>query len=385
MNLRLIICRSNPIAPDPRVEKEARTLAQAGYDVTLLGWDRSTELPQKDRLSGISIFRLPIRAEYASGLRNLPDLLRWQWGLLKWLVRRRREYDLIHACDFDTILPALACRILFHKKVIYDIFDFYADHLRLTPGVIKNTIRTVDLRAIGVADALILADDSRLEQVRGSRPRRRAIIYNSPEDIPIPTEQAQPDHQTSIQEQVYSGLRIVYVGLLQAERGLFELLTVLSQHPDWSLDLAGFGGDEARILDQVRDMPNVRWHGRVPYQTATQLSAGADVLIATYDPSIPNHRYSSPNKVFEAMLLGKPIIVARDTNMDKIINQADCGIVVTYGEIQELEAAFSHLQTDHDLRHRLGENARLAYDSTYSWQIMQNRLLSLYQEVTGLG
>jgi glycosyltransferase involved in cell wall biosynthesis len=377
----VVICRSNPIAPDPRVEKEAHALSEAGYEVRLLGWDRSASLPRDDRLDGMRVSRLPIRAEYASGMRNLPDLLRWQWGLLQWLVRHRKEYDLIHACDFDTVLPALLCRSLYGKQVVYDIFDFYADHLRLTPTWIKDAIRAVDLRAIGWADALILVDDSRREQIRGSKPQRCAVVYNSPQDIQVASG---PDRQkVQIADHKNSSLHIAYIGLLQGERGLFELLAVLRQHPEWSLDLAGFGGDEDRIVELARDMPNVRWHGRIPYQSAIQLSAAADVLIATYDPSIPNHRYSSPNKVFEAMLLGKPIIVAQDTNMDRIIQQSDCGLIVPYGDATALEASLLRLQTDLQLRRRLGENARKAYDTTYSWKIMQDRLLGIYQQVAG--
>ncbi len=382
MKSRLVICRSNPIAPDPRVEKEARTLSQAGYSVTLLGWDRSAGLPRQDELDGMPMFRLPIRAEYATGMRNLPDLLRWQWGLFRWLRQHHQDYDLIHACDFDTILPALLCRRLYHKKVIYDIFDFYADHLRLTPGFIKRTIRAVDLRAIDRADAVILADDSRWEQIQGSRPQRSLVIYNSPGEVAFDTEPGQEGTPDTLRPPG-SSLHIVYVGLLQVERGLFELLSVLRQHPDWSLDLAGFGGDETHLVGMVEDMPNVRWHGRVLYQRAIELSAAADVLIATYDPSIPNHRYSSPNKVFEAMLLGKPVIVAKDTNMDRIIQQADCGLVVPYGDVPALESALLALQSDHDLRQRLGGNARQAYDTMYSWEIMAGRLLNLYQEVLG--
>lgn len=374
MKPRLVICRSNPISPDPRVEKEARTLAQAGYQVNLLGWDRTAALPRQEMLDGIPCQRLPIRAEYASGMRNLPDLLRWQWGLLKWLVSHRREYELIHACDFDTVLPALVCQRLYGKKIIYDIFDFYADHLRATPNWVKNTIRNTDLRAIDRADAVILADESRWEQIRGSNPRLNAVIYNTPEDTAAELISQSPEPSSD-------RLRIAYIGLLQVERGLLELLAVLRGHPEWSLDLAGFGGDESRLLDEARNMPNVRWHGRLPYPRAIQISAAADILIATYDPAIRNHRYSSPNKVFEAMLLGKPIIVAQDTNMDRIINQADCGIVIPYGDIPALEAALLRLQQDPDLRLRLGGNARRAYDTAYSWKIMQNRLLDLYQKV----
>jgi glycosyltransferase involved in cell wall biosynthesis len=381
MKSRLVICRSNPIAPDPRVEKEARTLSQAGHDVTVIGWDRTGKLPQKDKIQGISCIRLPIKAEYAAGMLNLPQLLRWQWGLLIWLVRHRHEYDLIHACDFDTIIPALVCRTIWHKKVVYDIFDFYADHLRATPEWIKKAIRAIDLRCVSIADAVILADDSRWEQIQGSQPRRSAVIYNSPEDHPFSPQDGKSTDQTFSQRPDNSLLHIVYIGLLQVERGLFELLIVLRRHPQWSLALAGFGGDEVHVLEQLQDMPNTSWHGRISYQESLQLSSAADTLIATYDPTIPNHRYSSPNKVFEAMMLGKPIIVAQDTNMDRIINQAKCGLVVKYGDESDLESALLRLETEPELCQRLGANGRKSYESTYSWKIMQDRLLKLYAEL----
>ncbi|MDT8897887.1 glycosyltransferase family 4 protein [Thermanaerothrix sp. 4228-RoL] len=371
--MRVLICRSNPIAPDPRVEKTARTLCQAGFEVRVLGWDRTASLSRQEERNGIIIKRLPIRARFGSGLGNLPQLMRWQIGLMAWLIHHRDTYDLIHACDFDTVIPALLMKFLWRKTVIYDIFDFYADHLRKTPDWIKRIIRRVDLWVIGKVDAVILVDDARRAQIAGASPRVLEIIYNSPEDVNLKVIGAShTDHK---------GLRIAYVGLLQKERGLFELLDVLEKHTDWHLDLAGFGGDEQKILDRIRGMSNVTWHGRVDYQCALALSMAADVLLATYDPSIPNHRYSSPNKVFEAMMLGKPIIVARGTNMDNIITQAGCGLVVDYGSVTALEQALCTLAGDPQLRLRLGQNGRRTYEQKFAWNIMADRLLGLYRRV----
>jgi len=371
---RVVILRSNPIAPDPRVEKTAHSLQGAGYPTMLLGWDRSASLAQWDQVAGTSCYRLPIHAGYGSGLRNFPALLRWQIGLKRWLSDQQSEFDIIHACDFDTILPALWCKKQYRKKVVYDIFDFYADHLRGTPPWLKKLIRSLDLRAIGNADAIILVDDSRWAQIEGARPRRSAVIYNTPEDV-------RDQIKAELQIEPTPHLRVIYAGLLMIERGLLELISVLERHPDWHLDLIGFGGDEERLVEVARNTPNVVWHGRLPYPSVLQLSYAADVLIATYDPSVPNHRYSSPNKVFEAMMLGKPVIVARDTNMDRIITEKSCGLVVPYGDIPSLEASLACLQSDVVLRRSLGINGRLAYESTYSWGVMKARLLDLYRSV----
>ncbi len=370
---RILICRSNPISPDPRVEKEARSLRRAGYAVSVLGWDRSGELPDRECVRGNEIHRLSIRAGYARGVMNLFPLLRWQVGSLVWLIRHRAEYDLIHACDFDTILPALVCKFILGKKVVYDIFDFYADHLRATPEWIKRLIRAVDLWAIERADAVIMVDDARREQIAGAQPKRLAVVYNSPEDQYVGrVDEPVPGEAT---------LRLAYIGLLQVERGLMDVLEVLSRHPDWGLDLAGFGGDEAQILAVARGMPNVAWHGRVPYATALDLSARADLLFALYDPRIPNHRYASPNKLFEAMLLGKPVIVARGTNMDRIAEEVGFGLLVKYGDTLALESALARLAQDPDLRETLGRRARQGYEQAYGWHIMEQRLMDLYEEI----
>lgn len=356
------------------MEKEAKALARAGYRVKALGWDRSGALPTEEVLDGILIIRLPIRADFGKGIKNLPQLLRWQMHLLAWLFRHRAEYDIIHACDFDTVLPAYLLKKVSRKVVVYDIFDFYADHLRSTPDRIKKMIRALDIWVIGKVDAVILVDDARREQIAGAKPGLIEVIYNSPEDmkelLPVPRE-----------DSTGSSLSLAYVGLLQVERGLLELLQVIERHPDWHLDLAGFGGDQEEILAAAAKLQNVRWYGRIPYDKALELSRAADALIATYDPRIPNHRYSSPNKVFEAMMLGKPIVVARDTNMDRMIEQADCGLVVDYGDVAGLDAAFIRLCEDEGLQHRLARNARNAYLDSYSWSKMEEKLLRLYCSV----
>jgi glycosyltransferase involved in cell wall biosynthesis len=355
------------------VEREAASLRRAGYEVTVLAWDRTGKLPRRERREGYVLIRLPIPSSYAKGLRNFPGLLRWQIALTAWLIRHRKSFDLIHACDFDTVLPALICKWLFAKKVIYDIFDFYADHLRATPEWVKRLIRVVDLWAVRRAEGVIVVDECRLSQLSGAQPQRLSIIYNSPRDV---AQEIQRD--ISLRQ---DPLRIIYVGLLQVERGLIELLGVLKKHPGWRLDLAGFGGDEKEILTKAEKIPGVYWHGRIPYQEALRLSAASDVIVATYDPGIPNHRFASPNKIFEAMMLSKPLIVARGTNMDRIVEHWGCGLVVTYGDEGELEEALCKLEDNSTLRKEFGERARTAYESKFAWSKMESRLYDIYHNV----
>lgn len=234
-------------------------------------------------------------------------------------------------------------------------------------------IKRIDKWAIHKADAIILADDARLNQIEGAKPKRCVVIYNTPEDIGV----LSPKESLEIQ----AHMKIAYVGLLQIERGLLDLLSVLEEHPDWHLFLAGFGGDQQAILEKAEKLPNVHWHGRIRYEDAITLTAQCDVMIALYDPKIPNHRYASPNKLFEAMMLAKPIIVAEGTNIDQIVNQFRCGIVVSYGNLKQLEDALSTVANQATLRMEMGLNGRWAYEKYYSWNEMSERLRHLYSEL----
>jgi len=368
----VVITRSNPVAPDPRVEKIAHVLQGKGYRVSIVAWDRSGQFLEQESLEGIHIRRLSIIAEYGRGLANLIPLVRWQVELLRWLWTHRHEYKVIHACDFDTVLPAILMQQLKKKKVVYDVFDFYADMLRATPEWIKQLVRKVDLWVMGRVDGVFLVDHCRLEQIKGSHPKNLAVVYNTPEDI------ADELAESTRFNKPESQLHIVFVGLLQVERGLFELLDVLEKHPEWSLDIAGFGGDQHQIVERAKERANVRFLGRMAYQDALALNQTADVLFAMYDPGILNHRYASPNKLFEAMMLGKPIVVARGTGMDRIVASEGCGIVVPYGERTSLEQALMKLANQPDLRETLGSAARQAYEEKYSWHHQKSTVLEFY-------
>jgi glycosyltransferase involved in cell wall biosynthesis len=374
--MNVVICRSNPVDPDPRVEKTAAALAGAGHRVQILAWDRSTHLPAEEAKEWGIIRRFRLAASFGSGLRNWFPLLRWQAWLGWQLFRLRGKYHAIHACDFDTILPALTVGRLFGKPVVYDIFDFYVEHLRSTPDIVKRIIRRVDLGAVHRANAVILVDEARQQQIESGRPRRVEVIYNTPPDCleelshaaPLPAEPA---------------FRIAYVGILQVERGLLELFEVLRRHPDWQLDLAGFGGDEVRLVDAARNLQNIHWHGRMPYKDALSLMHASDVLVALYDPAVLNHRLASPNKLFEAMMLARALVVARGTHIDDLVEQNQCGVVVPYGEVDALEAALLRLEADPGLRRQLGQNGRRVYERQYSWATMEQRIANLYSSLAG--
>jgi|LSQX01.1.fsa_nt_gb glycosyltransferase involved in cell wall biosynthesis len=371
----VVILRSNAVDPDPRVEKVARWLHEEGWKVTIIAWDRERSSPRIEKRPYALIHRIHIPGRYGAGFRNLLALLSWNLLLAVKLFITPRHFSHFHACDFDTILPAYLVGKLTRKRVVYDIFDFYADELlNRVPRPLVNCIRYIDFWIMGQIDAVIIVDDLRRAQIQGALPKQLEVIYNVPEPIEDIEYGKNLSHPYKI--------CIAHVGILQKERGLLEAIEVMARHPEWHLILGGFGGDEELIKEKAKKNPNVRFVGRIPYHETLRIYSDSDIILATYDPTIPNHRYSSPNKLFEAMMLGKPIVVARGTGVDKTVERFNLGFVVDYGNLHQLEKVFAEVESWNALRKEdFALRSKAVYDQFFSARTMRKRLLNLYNRI----
>ncbi len=331
---RAVVIRGTHLAPDPRAEKHAALLSELGWDVTVLGWDRTASLPHREMVElggrAVTLERLPVAAGYGNGLRNLGPLLRWQRALWGWLWARRRELELTVAIDLDTVVPALRLQDRAGVPLVYDIADFYAES-RGVPSFARGWVARWETAIARRARAVVLCDPRRAAQFQGRPPERFGVVYNSPAWLPEPVHRAGP-------------FTVVYIGILGPWRKLPELVKLFARRAEWRLVIGGFGALEAELGAAAEAAPGVTFLGAVkPYSRALELMAGADALVAFYDPAVPNHRYSSPNKLFEAMGLGKPLVVAEGTGMDAVVREHGLGEVVDYGDDAGLEAAFARL------------------------------------------
>jgi glycosyltransferase involved in cell wall biosynthesis len=95
--------------------------------------------------------------------------------------------------------------------------------------------------------------------------------------------------------------------------------------------------------------------------------------MCTYDPALPNHRLTSPNKLGEALMLGKPLIVAAGTGVDQIVKEHRLGTVVSYGDADQLEQALAEIASwSADDRSEFAARGRRLYREKYSWAAMRD-------------
>lgn len=375
---RVILLRSNPVNPDPPVEKAALALLNAGYRVTIIGWDRDAAYGQKKdfiQLAGykVEMIRFGIKAQFSGGIKkNLFPLCRFLKCLGVWLVKNRTQYDIIHAFDFDTGFVASIYAKKFHKKLVYHILDYYVDAHGLRKTVLEKPVRSLEHAVINGADATIICSEKRKAQIAGSLPKRLTVIHNTPS-----AAQLRPrDSKT----QQTGRIKIVYVGILEPSRLLKDIVATVSENKSLELHVGGFGTLEGFFENQSRTFDNIYYYGRLTYDHTLSLENECDIMLAIYDPAIENHRFAAPNKFYESLMLGKPVIMVRGTGMSEVVAENDIGELIEFSKDGFIDGVNRLIQRKDEWQ-LIGNRMKEIYRDQYCWEEMDRRLVQIYSDL----
>lgn len=367
--------RSNPVNPYPRLEKEARVLNKV-HTVSVFCWDRSKNYKlSKDTLLDmeIPIFRTGIRSEYGDGLKNLLPLIRFQFRLCYFLIKNRKSFDAIHAYDFDTGFLSLFFAKLMKKKLVYDIADFYCDSHNFS-GIAYSLLRKLEILVINHSDGTIICNEARINQISGSKAKNLTIIHNSPN--------LQNEHLLGNLPSNHSGkLKIVYIGILAENRLIEEILEVVSSSKDIELHIGGFGSLDRKIKEESLKNNNIFYYGKVPYNDVLKIENSSDVVLAIYDPKIRNHSYAAPNKFYEGLALGKPVIMCKNTGMSDVIDKMHFGVLMEDFSKKSFRKAIDEIKCLISERMNISTEMKNYFEANFSWDKMEKRLIKLYEEI----
>ena len=361
--------------PDSRVEKEAWTLQKAGYYVHILAWDRNGKHSAQDGNitvmgESISITWLGYEAGYGEGLKSLQSYLQFQIHMHRWLIKHKNDYDIIHACDFDTAF--FSQTVAKNKVFVFDIFDFlYGDPV----SFFQKMIYKAQIKIINHADATIICTEDRKKQIADAKPNRLTIIHNTPIKTLLDKKSNELKIESSTQR-----IKIAYVGILATKRLLLEMGSAIAHNKDVELHIAGFGIYDTFFEQLSKENDNVFYYGRIPYDQTLVLESSCDIMTAIYDPTLENHRFAAPNKFYESLMLGKPIIMVKGTGMSVVVLENDIGVLIDYSQ-DGFEKGIKELVKRKNEWPEMSDRMIRLYEEKYSWEKMGKRLTNLYAEL----
>ena len=361
------ICILTSVHPsfDTRIfHKQAKSLTDAGYDVTLIA-----QHDKDETVDGVRIISLPKpRNRFQRMIRLTLRVLR---------LALKEKANVYHFHDPELIPVGLFSKLL-GVKVIYDVHEDYPASIRKRdwlPSSMRNIIADVFniFEKIGSRffDAVIPATDSISKRFQNGKV---VILHN----YPILHYAADKVNPKSFREDH----TIIYAGGISKTRGISEIvqsLEYIDEKLQVKLNLLGKFKEadfekEVKSMEIFSKVDFIEW---VPYKEVSYHLSTADIGLVLFHP-VPNHIEAMPNKLFEYMSAGLPVIASNFPLWKEIVEGDNCGLTVNPMNPREIAAATEYLLERPELMEEMGKNGRKAVLEKYNWEQEAKKLLILY-------
>jgi glycosyltransferase involved in cell wall biosynthesis len=372
--MKILMILSKEFVVDPRVYKEAKSLVEAGHQVTVLVWNRKGEYESESTIEGIKVIRL----RNTSFMKFLPnDLIRnpfwWRMAYKKAveLFKKDFRFDVVHCHDLDTLKTGVWLKKKLGIKLIYDSHEIFIYMIEQnTFKFIVNFARYMEKRSIKNADHIITVDEGYADYFHPITKKPLSIVRNCKDLI---GEYTPPTKKN---------FTLIYIGTVNRMRFFPQLLQVVGKLTDVQLIIIAKKEDSiyTEIKQLAKKFNNILFLDPIPTTKVLKFTQEAHAIACLFDPSIRLNRIGSPNKLFEAMVTGRPIIVTKGTHAGDIVEKEHCGLAVDYSE-KGLKEAILLLRDNHKLCEELGRNGISAAEREYNWAIQQKNLLKVYDNI----
>ena len=366
----IMYIRANGIYSDSRATKEITTFLEAGYHVIVVGWDREgnslgkcNEVFNNHPEVEFHLYDKTIKDHV--GFKNISKLVGWLMYVSKIFNYKRKRINVVHACNLDSCL-------FFYKKcnrhsikLVYDIYDYYVD-AHTIPSFLVNTVEGLEIDIINHSDVTVICTEERREQIAKATPKKVIVIHNTP-DVELIDSEIKYDY--------------FYCGTFCIRRLIEKIFDGYAENADLRVGFAGYGIYKDRAIELDKKYDNFTYLNQIKYADCLRNEAKSICLSAIYEPTVRNHRLCAPNKFYESLALGKPVIVCGGTGVDKVVKEQNIGVVIEY-DVKQFYEAVRYLKDNRELCMDMGKRARRLYEEKYSWAIMKDILLKAYQEIS---
>jgi glycosyltransferase involved in cell wall biosynthesis len=386
----LIIVENQAVPFDRRVWREACSLRENGYDVTVLCPRRKASPKGYEVMNGIRIYRHPSPAEGSTPMGYMWEYgcaLFWEFLYSVWIYLRH-GFDVIQGCNppDDIFLVALPFKLL-GVKYIFDHHDvnpeLYVSKYGKQGGLYKILV-ALEKFTYKFSDVVMATNRSYKELAvsrGGLAPDNVFVVRNGPERENFKSVSPNPARKNG------KSYLVGYVGNMSIQDGLDILLDV-AQHVknsgrrDVFFNCVGGGTELSKLKKMVEDrnlLDTVHFTGRVSDEELVEILSTADVCVNPDRPSEMND-ISTMIKIMEYMALGKPI-VQFDSKEGRFSAQDASLYADKKDGVADFAAKITWLLDRPEERKKMGEFGRKRIDQELAWEYSVPNLLAAYDRV----
>ena len=353
--------------------REARTLARAGHEVTLIA--------------------VHDRDEVRDGIRivALPRVPRWRRPVLWRLLLRRAlatDADIFHFNDPELMFVIPLLRLRSGRPTVYDVHEAYPEFFAVKdylPAWVRYPMawmfRLLEPLLARCHSALVFADDATPSAFRRLT-RPKVVLHNFPDTELIRAGGTRLDTVATRE------LLVIYLGGLERNRGSRLMIEAFAQvhrkHPEARLLHVGHFMPPELEQEVLRDAQRhgleeaVRFVGRVPFDEVGRYLERAAVGWVTWQP-YPKNQKNVPTKLFEYMAYGLPVVSSDLDSTRRFVEDGVSGHLVRADDAGAHAEAIIDLLEDRPAAAAIGLRGREQVLARYNWRSIEGRLLDLYE------
>lgn len=364
------VCHLTSVHPskDGRIfYKECCSLANAGYNVTLVAAGAHDEV-----CNNVNIIGIPITSRGRLGRM-------FKTGRAVYKKALEVNADIYHFHDPELLPYGLKLKQN-GKKVIFDSHEFVAEQIRTKPYIPKiirkplsSLYKIFETYICNRLDAVIEVCTIDGKDYFENRCGKSVFIANDP----IINDQVIVNHKSD-----GNLCKVVHVGSLTYERGITYLAEAIKE-TSGTLILAGrFASDMYKEEIEEICEDKLDYRGMLSIEEIPQLLNECGIGTCTLlDVGQYSHIDVLPTKIYEYMLASKPIVMSKFPYLVEFNNKYNIGICVDPANPKAIADALEYLITHPTQSKEMGENGHKAIISKFNWKIQEVKLLNLYKEL----
>lgn len=375
---------------DVRVEKICQSLFRCGHNVHVAARNLRG-LPEHEEIDGLMIHRLrPLKNGILNKSLSFPAFFSPIWKRFLDGLMEECRIDLIIVRDLPLALAGIKAGRRHQVPVIFDMAEDYVALIRdiwksrKFQGfnfVVRNPYlaRIVERYALRGADHILVVIDEAKDLVikRGADPEKISIVGNTPTRMVLSSPAAVFDHTLG---KIVKRTSLIYTGGIQMGRGIqvvFDALPeIIKKIPDILFVIVGTGYAVKRLNEMALDkqlQEHVLWTGWIEHDGIFDYIRASKIGIIPHLTS-DHVNTTIPNKIFDYMSLGIPVIASDAIPMKRIIEETRCGRTFRSGDGHDLaKAVVETLESRFDY----GRNGIEAIRKQYHWEVDEERLLGV--------
>lgn len=334
MPKRIVVAVISDLVTDQRVHKVCRCLQENGYRVTLIGAKRRGSLPLGTR---------PYRA------RRITMLFQKKWPFYAefntrlFLLLLFKKTDIFLGNDLDVMPAAFLASRLRRKPLVYDTHEYYLGmpELKGKPGI-KRVWQSIESFIFPRIRHIYTICDSFCELYRRDYGKELKAVRNLPylhdgPETPISSEIASRLPPADRHLLLFQGAGI------NPERGVEELVMAMEWLDPAKFHLVIVGGGD--IFEKIRELVDEKKLGdritilpKLPFGELRSITRRAHLGLSLDKPTNINHIYGLPNKIFDYLHAGVPVLVSRLVELEKIVEEYQIGAYIENHEPRHIAA-----------------------------------------------